>query len=189
MTPNIDTLGVRADARRIGTKRYFTGRPCKHGHVDFRLTIDASCCACRVHMQSARRPQNAKYMRERRAQMLANDREGTLKAWRDSNRDLRQKHPESYRLRERLRGPSRRQKERLSRNADTRARQCAQKSRTPSWANLQEIKAFYEACPPGYEVDHIIPLQGKHVSGLHVLENLQYLTSSENRAKGNKFDV
>ncbi len=57
---------------------------------------------------------------------------------------------------------------------------------TPKWANLDSIKAIYKNCPEGHEVDHIIPLQGKHVSGLHVEYNLQYLTVTENRRKHNK---
>jgi len=57
---------------------------------------------------------------------------------------------------------------------------------TPKWADMEKIKNIYLNCPKGFEVDHIIPLQGKTVSGLHVENNLQYLTKSENCSKGNK---
>ena len=59
--------------------------------------------------------------------------------------------------------------------------------RTPAWVDLDAIELFYLNCPEGFEVDHIVPLQGKNVSGLHVLNNLQYLTRTENRSKGNRF--
>jgi hypothetical protein len=59
---------------------------------------------------------------------------------------------------------------------------------TPSWSESKAIRAFYEACPVGYHVDHIVPLQGVTVRGLHVLANLQYLTASENCSKGNKYE-
>lgn len=61
------------------------------------------------------------------------------------------------------------------------------KYRLPKWADVKAIREFYMNKPKGYEVDHIIPLSGKLVSGLHVLENLQYLTIAENRSKNNKF--
>ena len=47
--------------------------------------------------------------------------------------------------------------------------------RIPPWADLTAIQNFYLNRPNGFHVDHIIPLCGKKVSGLHVLENLQYL--------------
>jgi hypothetical protein len=46
-------------------------------------------------------------------------------------------------------------------------------SRLPKWANLAKIKEIYAKCPQGLEVDHIIPLKGKNVCGLHVENNLQ----------------
>jgi len=55
----------------------------------------------------------------------------------------------------------------------------------PAWADLVAIKDVYLKCPDGYQVDHIIPLNADHVSGLHVEKNLQYLTPSENQLKGN----
>ena len=66
-------------------------------------------------------------------------------------------------------------------------REAGKKKRTPRWANRESIQDFYRRCPKGHTVDHIIPLNGKTVSGLHVRENLQYLSSSENSAKHASF--
>lgn len=67
--------------------------------------------------------------------------------------------------------------------------QAAKIQRTPQWLTDKErkdIETFYVNCPKGYEVDHILPLRGKTVSGLHVLTNLQYLLITVNRKKSNK---
>lgn len=73
---------------------------------------------------------------------------------------------------------------------ETTARYKAAKlQRTPGWADIEKIKEIYRNCPEGYHVDHIIPLQGDLVCGLHVENNLQYLTAEENLSKSNKFKV
>jgi len=74
-------------------------------------------------------------------------------------------------------------------NARVSKRRALKLKATPSFANLNKIKEIYKNCPKGYEVDHIIPLQGKNVSGLHIETNLQYLLMKENRIKSNKFTV
>lgn len=75
-------------------------------------------------------------------------------------------------------------------------RRAARLRRTPSWADMDAIRSFYDEArrltiETGVEhhVDHDIPLQGKLVSGLHVHNNLQILTGSENSRKKNRFEV
>ena len=60
-------------------------------------------------------------------------------------------------------------------------------NQTPIWADLEKIKLFYLNCPSGYHVDHIVQLRGKLFSGLHTIDNLQYLPATENIKKGNRY--
>lgn len=82
-------------------------------------------------------------------------------------------------------------------NALRAKRRAAKMLRTPAWLNSTQLKAireFYRLASElsittgiPHHVDHIVPLRGKSVSGLHVPWNLQILTASENSAKNNRF--
>jgi len=66
------------------------------------------------------------------------------------------------------------------------------KQRIPKWITkeqIYQIKIIYLNRPKDFEVDHIIPLCGKNVSGLHIPENLQYLSAEQNRIKNNKYNI
>jgi hypothetical protein len=67
-------------------------------------------------------------------------------------------------------------------------RRAVQRNALPSWADIGKINEFIAGCPPGFDIDHILPLKGATVCGLHVLENLQFLSKSDNCSKHNKVD-
>jgi len=73
-------------------------------------------------------------------------------------------------------------------NLNNAKRRAIENSAIPSWADIEKIKQVYLDCPEGYHVDHIVPLRGKYICGLHIETNLQYLTIAENLSKGNRFD-
>lgn len=88
---------------------------------------------------------------------------------------------------------------RFKRRKDTKAANQAERDArriraTPAWADVERIKAIYRECRETSErtgiphhVDHIVPLRGELVCGLHVESNLQVITASENVRKRNSF--
>ena len=75
-------------------------------------------------------------------------------------------------------------------------RRAAKLKATPSWLSGEQLahmkrmfkwaKVISDETSVPYEVDHIVPLQGKNVCGLHVPWNLQVIPASVNRSKGNR---
>lgn len=76
--------------------------------------------------------------------------------------------------------------------AKTAKRHAAALNALPKWPAPWDVtranEAIYASAPRDAHVDHIVPLQGAAVCGLHVPWNLQILPSSENIRKGNRFD-
>lgn len=97
------------------------------------------------------------------------------RAWKNDNREQHAAINKAYRERH----PDR-----------TRAYTAAYRARllqaTPPWASMAALEDFKEDCPPGYHVDHEIPLKGRNVCGLNVPANWQYLPAQVSFKKGNR---
>lgn len=75
----------------------------------------------------------------------------------------------------------------------------SRKQRTPPWLSVEqreEIKDWYYAAeqlsrifPWGVHVDHVVPMRGDNVSGLHVPWNLQLLPATVNISKSNSWEI
>jgi hypothetical protein len=75
-----------------------------------------------------------------------------------------------------------------ARRATEAKKRANRKSQTPKWADVEKIKHIYANCAYGNHIDHIIPLKGELVCGLHVENNLQEISAEQNIIKSNKFD-
>lgn len=115
-------------------------------------------------------------------------REANLEKSRSAARDQYAANAEKIRERVREWGKA----DRAINPAKHRLRHRRLRHRYPPWltdAERAEIVRIYADCPPDRHVDHIVPLRGKLIAGLHVPQNLQYLPGSENISKGNRIDI
>lgn len=108
--------------------------------------------------------------------------------WRDQNKEHRKEYAKSYA-----------KQNQAKRTSLERKRQASKLQRTPAWLtdfDKLKIDCLYQVAAmrtreSGYSwhVDHIIPLQGKTVSGLHVPSNLRVIPAPENLRKNNLYVI
>ena len=185
MTGNIYTIVTRKEAKLQGLVHYFTNKECKHGHIDKRLTVDGTCCHCKRLRSKSNYYTNydsvTEYKRKWNIQNPNYHKQHAL-AYYQSHKDERSEYSKEWKLLNKAKTSHYNNK-----------RRAAKLNATVVWANECKIKELYAKCTRlneksniQYQVDHIYPLQGDNVCGLHVENNLQIITSFENMSKSNK---
>lgn len=182
-------------ARENGLKRYFTGKPCKRGHIAERKTCSKNCTQCDLE-QSRGNPKKLAYMKEyttknkerisayhaayyeRNAEKIKEYSKGKyqekrpamlaqMKEWRASNKDAMRQYSKARKARNR----------------------CAEGAHTAAdirkLEKMQRMKCAYcRSClKGGYHLDHIVPLA---LGGTNWAHNLQLLCQTCNLSKGAK---
>jgi hypothetical protein len=159
----------RVEAAALGLTHYFTGRPCVNGHLSKRRVNDRCCLQCDIHNKRSSKPAyKKKHYEKHKEKILAQKRQ-----YRQANKGKI--------------------------NARVAARKKIVKQRTPVWLTAFDklkISCLYQVAAmltrenkEPWHVDHIIPLQGEKVSGLHTPNNLWFIRGVENISKKNRFEV
>lgn len=207
---------TRKQAIEQGLTHYFTGKPCKRGHISERLIV-GTCVICHSEYYSNKKEKLLQYQNDRyrsnKEKCLQYQKEyyalnkNYYKQYRDeyfrNNPEKFKKYNKDYYINNkekclqysknyRLKNPEKVKEIRSFRRA-------SKLQRTPGWLTNEDrkhIKWLYafaahltklKGVP--YHVDHIIPLLGKNVSGLHIPSNLRVIPGIENIKKSNNFEV
>jgi hypothetical protein len=184
---------TRKEAQTIGAKYYFTGEPCKHGHIAPRKT-KGSCVECLKVEWEQGNETRAEYFKQYNQ---SDSGKGAKQAYYARNK-------EAVKARANARTPEEKKSWKLKHkqsNPDyyktlTSLRKRRHRNATPQWLTAQqkiEIRHLYQIAitmskttGERYVVDHIVPLISDEVCGLHVPWNLRVITQEENLKKSNK---
>jgi len=175
----------RQTARENGEKQYVTGKPCVNGHISARLVSTGVCLECSKAFCFGYRKENFKKIAQyNTANKIKLTQQKT--SWKEKNSEKAVVARKKW-----------------CKNNPTKLvfnsvrRKLAKIQRMPAWLNsgqLAEMEGVYTYCSVlrnaglDYHVDHVVPLRGKIVSGLHVPWNLQVISGADNVRKGNRFD-
>lgn len=202
---------ARYEAIHAGEHKYISERPCKRGHKGWRITATGTCIECR-NMKSreayAKNPRkeidlvkkyyvaNAEKIKTKRKEKYAANREKENIGAKERSAMWRKLNPDKVKAHKAIKNAYKKANQHKT-VAMVAKRRAAKKFRTPSWLTSDDfwlIEEAYELAAKRksitgftWHVDHVIPLQGKMVSGLHVPWNLQVIPWCENVSKGNKF--
>jgi hypothetical protein len=182
------------DAKALGLSMYYTGKPCKFGHLTARYASSKECFFCRkeknLSPELKQKQKEASLKNKEKINARAKERYQLNKNFeqlRTHGKWINNKEAMTARNKDwETRNP---EKVLAIRKNNNKIRKARTKLQCPKWADRNKIREIYINCPKGYHVDHIVPLKGKLVSGLHVAENLQYLTAAENNRKHNNYEV
>lgn len=207
----------KAEAVARGLKSYYTGKPCKQGHLS-EQDLDYHCIQCRDEYAKRnmkkitaramkwkkKNPQKVAESARKRNQKIKNDpvRHQHHISTRQRRREQRRlngcRKEADYSMEWQRRHPDY-QREYHKNNphilrASKARRRALELNATPPWVDHEAMKVVYKECiritkETGirHEVDHVVPLSNKRVSGLHVVHNLQIIPFKENRNKSNRF--
>lgn len=195
----------RQEAIKAGASTYFTGTPCKHGHIAERYVANYTCVKCFSirALNYQRKWRKAKPEKQREySRKYAETHNKKTREWRKNNKEKallqRRKWDAANREKRNLFSKKWRGENKAAVYALIAKRRSDLIKRTPKWLNagyLFEIECIYRyrdalnSIGLDYHVDHIVPLRGKLVSGLHTPDNLQLLPAKDNIRKANSFAV
>lgn len=177
------------EARALGVGKYFSGKPCRHGHIAPRSSKKKTCFECQALFH-----------------VMAN------REWDKRNPDKRREYDLRNKARAKAAGkkakpatPEQREQKRryVKENAGAHRalvanRRMAKANATPAWLTVADNKLIAQMYRESalmtkclgreFNVDHIVPIQGKTVCGLHVPANLRVISAEINNRRPRIWD-
>lgn len=185
-------MGLRKEAMLSGAVTYFTGKLCLHGHTANRRTVNGTCTEC----EKGKQKEALREWRKKNPEKNTIQRKHQAEAYREKLNNCPQ-YREENRTQIRQNAKKWREENKGKKNTDTAKRRAAKLQRIPKWLTKEEkgrISCYYQLAAmrtreSGFDwhVDHIVPLRGDSVSGLHVPWNLRVIPAQENMSKGNRY--